>query len=125
MPRIVRPDLGRLGDRNLGPPLDEQLVHPLSETKNWRKSLPSTVAVKKIQRGRSAKTLATMQLRRRESARQRWPNLFPYRELVFIGRAIWIGNAQPGCSMATGARVKRTSLDWHFWPPLTPRCQSS
>jgi len=35
MPRIVRPDHGvATATRNLVPPLDRQLVGPLSETKN-------------------------------------------------------------------------------------------
>src|SRR5436309_11975298 len=40
MPRIVRPDPRRFWRaRNLGPPLDQPLADPLSETKNWRNLL--------------------------------------------------------------------------------------
>jgi hypothetical protein len=48
MPRIVRPDHGRRGDRNLVPPLDRQLVNPLSETKNWQKLLTDCNEVKPL-----------------------------------------------------------------------------
>jgi hypothetical protein len=33
MPRIVRPDHGRRGDRNLVPPLDRQLVESIKRNK--------------------------------------------------------------------------------------------
>ena len=40
MPRIVRPDPHRFWRaRNLGPPLDQPLADPLSETKNCRNLL--------------------------------------------------------------------------------------
>jgi hypothetical protein len=41
MPRIVRPDSIRLADRKLVPPLNRPPADPLSETKNYRKSLTS------------------------------------------------------------------------------------
>jgi len=44
MPRIVRPDPHRFWRaRNLGPPLDQPLADPLSETKNWRNHLIESI----------------------------------------------------------------------------------
>jgi hypothetical protein len=39
MPRIVRPDPVRIRGGKLVSPLNRPLADPLSETKNWRKSL--------------------------------------------------------------------------------------
>ena len=87
MPRIVRPDLFRiLTEKKLVPPQDQQLIDPLSETKNWRKFLTTHRARQVVgdltRRGQAACSTRTMREGERWRRRREFGSSLPLPQFI-------------------------------------------